>query len=112
MPSGIKRVRQAMLAAGAKEPIFEVVANSFKVTLFPLADGVNEGVSGGVSGGVNVLLAFLADNPGKKTGEIRHALDNIPQRTLERWLKLLKAQGRIEFRGAPRTGGYFIRREG
>jgi ATP-dependent DNA helicase RecG len=74
------------------------------ITLFPLA--------GGVSGGVNALLAFLADNPGKKTGEIRHALDNIPQRTLERWLKLLKAQGRIEFRGAPRTGGYFIRREG
>ncbi len=101
--SGIKRVRQTMLAVGAKEPLFEVVGNFFKVTLFPLGGGVN--------GGVNILLTFLADNPGKKTGEIHRALD-IPQRTLECWLKLLKTQGRIEFRGAPRTGGYFICRGG
>lgn len=63
---------------------------------------------GGVNGGVNTLLTFLADHPGRKTAEIRQALE-IPQRTLERWLTRLKAQGLIEFRGAPRTGGYFIR---
>jgi len=54
------------------------------------------------------LLAFITDHPGRKTVEIRHALE-IPQRTMERWLTRLKAQGQIEFRGAPRTGGYFIR---
>jgi ATP-dependent DNA helicase RecG len=30
----------------------------------------------------------------------------VTQRTIERWLKQLKAQALIEFKGAPKTGGY------
>lgn len=30
--------------------------------------------------------------------------------TTERYLKILKAQGFIEFRGAPKTGGYYLKR--
>jgi hypothetical protein len=48
-----------MLAAGAKEPIFELVGNFFKVTLYPINgranEGLNEGVSEGVSEGVETL---------------------------------------------------------
>ena len=32
-----------------------------------------------------------------------------PARTIERWLKQLKDRQHIEFRGAPKTGGYFLR---
>jgi ATP-dependent DNA helicase RecG len=32
---------------------------------------------------------------------------NIPLRTVERWLKQLKENGQIEFRGAAKTGGYY-----
>ena len=103
MNSGIKRVRQTMLSAGAGEPLFEIVGNFFKVTLFP----IDVGVSGGVSGGVNALLGFIKGNPGKKTAEIKKAL-NLSQRTLERQLKQLKYEGKIEFRGAAKTGGYFL----
>jgi len=39
-------------------------------------------------------------------GGLREAL-NIPQRTLERLLKQLRDENKIEFRGAPKTGGYF-----
>jgi ATP-dependent DNA helicase RecG len=39
--SGIKRVRQSMAEAGALTPVFEIIAQNFKVTLFP---------GGGVSG--------------------------------------------------------------
>jgi ATP-dependent DNA helicase RecG len=28
---------------------------------------------------------------------------------LERWLKQLREEGKIEFRGAPKTGGYFLK---
>ncbi|WP_296668750.1 hypothetical protein [Rhodoferax sp.] len=31
---------------------------------------------------------------------------NTSPKNIERWLKQLKAQGLIEFRGAPKTGGY------
>jgi ATP-dependent DNA helicase RecG len=95
--SGIKRVRQSMAESGAPAPVFEIIAQSFKVTLFP---------SGGVSGGVNDLLTYIKDNPGKKSKEIKSAL-NLTQRTLERWLKELRIQNKIRFQGAPKTGGYF-----
>ena len=95
--SGIKRVRQSMAEAGALSPVFEIIAQNFKVTLFP---------GGGVSGGVNDLLDYIKDNPGKKSREIKTAL-NLPQRTLERWLKELREQNKIRFQGAPKTGGYF-----
>ena len=33
---------------------------------------------------------------------------DIPLRSTERWLKQLKAQGLIEFKGIPKTGGYLL----
>jgi len=63
---------------------------------------------GGVSGGVNdpeALAALIAHHPGANTASLV-ALCQKPRRTVERWLKQLKDQGRIEFKGAPKTGGY------
>ena len=69
------------------------------------------GVSGGVSGGVPPLesahlLQLIQTQPGLKTAELV-AQTGKPQRTIERWLKQLKKNGLIEFRGAPKTGGYY-----
>jgi ATP-dependent DNA helicase RecG len=60
----------------------------------------------GVNGGVNDLLTYIQSNPGQKTDEIKQALQ-IPQRTLERYLKKLRDTNRVEFRGSAKTGGYF-----
>ncbi len=80
-----------------------------------VSEGVREGVHGGISAGVNAalfeeadhLIHLITNQPGinarqltKKTGK--------PQRTIERWLKLLKSQGKIAFRGTPKTGGYWL----
>lgn len=65
------------------------------------------GVSGGVSGGVKELLSFIENHPGLSARELSSQL-NIPLRTIERWLKELREQGLIEFRGAPKTGGYVV----
>lgn len=43
--------------------------------------------------------------PGLKTADLARVTDT-PRRTIERWLQQLKAAGQIEFRGAPKTGGY------
>ena len=69
--------------------------------------GKAEGVSGGVSGGVSELLELLSVHPGLNATELVIRL-NKPKRTIERWLRQLKAEGKVEFRGAPKTGGYHV----
>ncbi|MDY0208192.1 MAG: ATP-binding protein [Pseudomonas sp.] len=63
---------------------------------------------GGVIGGVNSLFDFIQVNPGLSAKAISDKL-NVPQRTIERWIKSLREREQIEFRGAPKTGGYFIK---
>ena len=50
-------------------------------------------------------------HPGVRTGELVSAL-GVSQRTVERWLKQLKDEQKIVFRGAAKTGGYFVQGEG
>lgn len=64
------------------------------------------GVSGGVSSESAHLLQLLQAQPGLKTTELV-AQTGKPQRTIERWLKQLKDSQLIEFRGAPKIGGYY-----
>ncbi len=45
--------------------------------------------------------------PGKRTPYYAKAM-GIPEKTTERWLKQLREENKIEFRGAAKTGGYFI----
>ena len=60
----------------------------------------------GLNVGVNELLAYVESHPGQRAGEMAVAF-KLTQRTIERWLKQLKEKGLIEFRGAPKTGGYY-----
>ncbi|MCO6461878.1 MAG: HTH domain-containing protein [Saprospiraceae bacterium] len=69
--------------------------------------GVNDGINGGVNGGVNEIENLIRENPGINTGRIKEAL-NMSQRTVERSIKKLRQQGKIIFKGAPKTGGYYI----
>ena len=78
--------------------------NQFRVILKreQLPDG---GVSGGVNVGVNYLHAYIQAHPGQLASEMTTA-NKVPQRVIERWLKQLKVDGKVEFKGAPKTGGY------
>ena len=64
------------------------------------------GASGGVSGGVNEVSAYVNEHPGNRANAIADALD-MPLRSVQRYLAQLKAAGEVEFRGAPRNGGYY-----
>ena len=66
-------------------------------------------IVGGVNGGVNELetvYSYIQQHPGLRANAIALAL-SLPKRTLERYLRQLKDASRIEFRGAPKTGGYY-----
>ena len=69
-------------------------------------EGVNVGANVGANVGVNSLLAYIQANPGLRAGEMAGTF-TVTQRTIERWLKQLKDSQLIEFRGAPKTGGYY-----
>ena len=62
----------------------------------------------GVNEGVNELLDFIKNNPWKRTFYISKKI-NKPQKTIERWIKKLKDEWKIEFRWASKTWGYFIK---
>ena len=70
------------------------------------------GVNGGVNDGVTPeeVSEFIRRNPGLRANAIAAALA-IPARSLERHLKRLREENVIEFRGAPRNGGYFRKEE-
>ena len=52
------------------------------------------------------IFRYIKDNPGVRTGMLAEKL-SVSRRTAERHLQALKKEERIEFRGAPRNGGYY-----
>lgn len=63
------------------------------------------GAGGDANGGVNALLEAIKANPGKRVLELANLI-GLSQRTIERYLKNnLSVQ--VEFRGAPKNGGYY-----
>ena len=47
-------------------------------------------------------------NPNLKANNISDSM-NIPLRTIQRALKQLKDEDKIEFRGSPKSGGYYAK---
>ncbi len=106
--TGITKMNTLMKLRGLLPPEFEELFNGFLVT-FNKAEFImpDEGVSEGVSEGVNILLAYIRENPGKRAPHISTEL-NVPQKTIERWIRKLREQGAIRYEGSAKTGGYFF----
>ena len=68
--------------------------------------GKHEGASEAVSEGVKLLVEYIRKNPGQRVPSISQAIGRAPK-TLERWLKKLKSEGKINFEGSAKTGGYW-----
>ena len=69
-------------------------------------EGVKRANDEGVNEGVNALLNVIATCPGKRANELAALIGKSVQ-TVERYVRTLKDSGKIEFRGAPKNGGYF-----
>jgi ATP-dependent DNA helicase RecG len=65
------------------------------------------GVNDGVNGGVNEIVGILLNVSGLNTLEIATRINKSP-RTTERYLRILRKKGIVEFRGVPKTGGYHL----
>jgi ATP-dependent DNA helicase RecG len=76
-----------------------------------LSGGVNGGMGGGTDGGItegiNSHADYIKNTPGRNVTKITVDLD-IPERSVEQWLKKLREQGEIVFIGPRKTGGYHV----
>ena len=93
---------QAINASSAKNDCGIFVDFMLKEIL----NALKQHAEGEVAESDNPVLDFILKHPGCRSNQITEAL-NIPLRTLQRKLSRLKAAGQIEFRGAPKNGGYF-----
>jgi len=77
-----------------------------------LHEGVNpknEGVNlkaGKETEGVNAVFKLITDQPGLNTERLSE-MTGKSRSSVERYIRILKANGRIEFRGAAKNGGYY-----
>jgi ATP-dependent DNA helicase RecG len=99
--SGTVRIINACKEYNLPSAEFGEQNGGFIVTLFK-GKGVNEGVNEGVNG----LYTLIEQNPGQRTPFFIEKM-KAPGKTIERWIKQLKNEKKIEFRGASKSGGYY-----
>ncbi|KOH45966.1 ATP-binding protein [Sunxiuqinia dokdonensis] len=134
--TGIPIIRREMERNGSPEPRFETDENySYFITTLPIhpaffaedeiSEGVNkgvktndsqhdnalrlirEGVNEGVNENVYDIISILTNVAGLNAVEIASRTKRGLS-TIERYLRLLRKKEIIEFRGAPKTGGYHL----
>lgn len=70
----------------------------------------NEGINGGVNEGVkgkDTLLEIITETGELTTKKLASRLGKS-KRSIERYIRELKIEGLIEFRGIPKNGGYYL----
>lgn len=72
----------------------------------PVEDAVNEAVNDAVNEAVKSLYECIKLNPGLNGRKLAMALSRS-EPTIDRQVKVLKKVGLVEFRGAPKNGGYY-----
>lgn len=102
-----------------EEDVFKTIVPIDPELMESMAGGVSGGVIGGVNGGVNKmpagkseLIASVIREHGGLRANTLASQTGLSIRSVERYLKLLKDAGIIQFRGAPKSGGYFIAEQG
>ena len=90
------------------QPLFEEKAGAFVITFKKRNEneGINEGLNEGLNKGINKLLFHISTHPGERLTEISNQL-KISKKTLERWIRELKEQNKVLFKGSKRNGGYY-----
>jgi ATP-dependent DNA helicase RecG len=125
--SGIPRMRKAMKEAGLPEPTFTTDGGFFTVEFKrpPKNDTANDTInstSGTINGIINptdgtinlessieeIVLNLIAENEGLSARKISKLIDKSLRSTM-RYLDNLKKSDKIEFRGALKNGGYYLK---
>jgi ATP-dependent DNA helicase RecG len=61
----------------------------------------------GINDGINSLLELIRKHPGERLPFYSQRLPAKSLRNIERWMAELKREGKVEFKGSKKAGGYF-----
>ena len=103
--SGLGRI----LSAYGKES-FTISQNFMRNIFYKNESSLDVGVNEGVNEGVKSLYGLIKNKPNNRSTYFASEL-NTSVKNIERWLKQLKNEDKIKFKGAPKTGGYFVKDE-
>lgn len=94
-------------AKGIIKGILEGLNKATIAKLEEITEGITEGITDDVRDKIIKILIVLYKEAGLKTLDIEKLID-IPAKSIERYIKQLKDSEIIEYRGAKRTGGYYL----
>lgn len=89
------------------EDKIEFIGSKKAGAYYPKKDVIlNEEVKEEVNEYIKELYDYIKKHPGHKAASISEALA-VPLRTVERWIKKLRSENKIEFVGSKKAGGYY-----
>ena len=107
--SGLTDLIDECHAAGLPDPKIDVGETTYMITIYRKRDTVNDPVNDPVNNLLNDverIAALIKEYPGiNQIGLARNV--GKSKETIKRGIAILKKNGRIEFRGAPKNGGYY-----
>ena len=108
---GTLNIIDECISYGLPKPTFEYEWAAVKVTFYKPKNnvGINEGINVGINVGINELYKFIEKNQPVRISYIKEYFNQVSTRTLERWIKKLKDEDKIEYIGSKKTGGYYIK---
>lgn len=90
---------------------FQITENFMRLVFYKAVEGAtqkeNKGVTEGVTGPEEILLKLITQKPGFRAPFYAAELDTSVK-NIERWIAALRKKQLIKFKGAPKTGGYFL----
>lgn len=89
------------------EGVFEGISKGVILRAEGIIEGITEGITTDVKEKLVKVLIALYKEGGIRTVEIEKMID-IPAKSIERYIKLLRDTEIIEYRGSNRTGGYYL----
>jgi ATP-dependent DNA helicase RecG len=103
--TGFKRIEKELEEFPHITYEFKEIANAMQFTFFKNSSETNVGVNVGV----NEVYDYIKSNQPTKANQIAKHFPDITQRTIERYIKQLKDEDKIIFKGSPKTGGYILK---
>ncbi len=108
--SGVPRMRRLMKEAGLPKPEFE--NKGFFTVRFVKRQKTQNVIDDRLNDRLNErekqVLQMLSKSPGLRTNELS-SLADVSLSTISRTLKNLIGLGLVEYRGAKKTGGYYLK---
>ncbi len=112
--TGLPTIYEKMAYNGSPKPIFETDRQSTHVLVIlpghPLSNNFDGAINGAINGTKKDIIMLLEKEGGLSVKDLSIRI-NKSLRTTTRYVENLRDEGLIEYRGAKKTGGYYLKNQ-